>query len=95
MDIFKNRRSRQRAHSSIHNPCFSVACTGAATTDVDKYPTKPVRLIAPFVPGAGTDITARAIALELSAALRTAVHRGQPSGRGRSDRRGSDRERGA
>jgi tripartite-type tricarboxylate transporter receptor subunit TctC len=38
----------------------------AATLEVDKYPTKPIRFIAPFVPGAGTDITARAIAAKLT-----------------------------
>jgi tripartite-type tricarboxylate transporter receptor subunit TctC len=38
----------------------------AASIEVDKYPTKPIRLIAPFVPGGGTDITARAIAAKLT-----------------------------
>ena len=38
----------------------------AASLEVDKYPAKPVRLIAPFVPGGGTDITARAIAAKLT-----------------------------
>jgi tripartite-type tricarboxylate transporter receptor subunit TctC len=43
-----------------------VPAAHAATTDIDKYPTKPVRLIARFVPGGGTDITARAIAAKLT-----------------------------
>ena len=38
----------------------------AASGEVEKYPTKPIRLIAPFVAGAGTDITARAIAAKLT-----------------------------
>lgn len=38
----------------------------AASAEVDNYPTKPVRFIAPFVPGGGTDITARAIAAKLT-----------------------------
>ena len=46
--------------------CAGVAAAHAATADADKYPTKPVRLIAPFVPGAGTDITARAVAQKLT-----------------------------
>jgi len=46
--------------------CAGSPGTHAASVDADKYPTKPVRLIAPFVPGAGTDITARAIAQKLT-----------------------------
>jgi tripartite-type tricarboxylate transporter receptor subunit TctC len=38
----------------------------AAQSDARDYPSKPVRFIVPFAPGAGTDTTARTIALKLS-----------------------------
>lgn len=44
-----------------------AAPTCAAQTDPAKdYPSRPVRFIVPFVPGAGTDITTRTIAKKLS-----------------------------
>jgi tripartite-type tricarboxylate transporter receptor subunit TctC len=46
--------------------CAGISAAHAASNDVDKYPTKPVRFIGPFVPGGGTDITARAIAAKLT-----------------------------
>ncbi|MBM3343549.1 MAG: hypothetical protein FJY56_15780 [Betaproteobacteria bacterium] len=38
----------------------------AAVPATDKYPAKPVRLIVPFVAGAGSDITGRTIAAKLT-----------------------------
>jgi tripartite-type tricarboxylate transporter receptor subunit TctC len=56
-----------------HNIKFIAACcaaafsatSGAATDAAGSYPTKPVRFICPFAPGAGTDLTARTIAQKL------------------------------
>ena len=47
---------------------MAVSCAlHAATADAAKdYPTKPIRLLAPFVAGAGSDTTARTVALKLS-----------------------------
>ena len=39
---------------------------GAQAGATQAYPTKPVRFIVPFVPGGGTDLTARTIAKQLS-----------------------------
>lgn len=39
---------------------------GAQAGPAEAYPTKPVRFIVPFVPGGGTDLTARTIAKQLT-----------------------------
>lgn len=53
-------------------PCLMALFAGLshAQTDVAKnYPNKPVRFISPFVPGAGTDTTARTLAQKLTDAF--------------------------
>ena len=45
---------------------LALACTGNAA---DVFPTRPVRLIAPFAPGGGLDATARLIAQRLTGVL--------------------------
>ena len=46
---------------------FGAILPSAATAQV--FPSKPIRIICPFPPGGGVDITARAIGHELSKAL--------------------------
>lgn len=54
---------RQNRRFSISLLLFIGLCPAAAA---QTYPVKPVRLVVPFPPGGGTDITARAVALKLT-----------------------------
>ena len=46
--------------------CLAPCGYAASADPAPDYPNRPVRLIVPFVPGAGTDTTGRAIAAKLS-----------------------------
>src|SRR3954471_10831029 len=45
------------------------ACSSAASLYAQNYPAKPIRLIVPYPPGAGTDIIARTVGQKLAETL--------------------------
>ena len=48
---------------------FVIGCLVAQAAAQERYPSKPVRMIVPFAPGGGADISARAISQKLSERL--------------------------
>ena len=53
--------------------CASLFESPAVAADAQSFPARPVRIIAPFTPGSGVDIVARAVALSLTATWRHPV----------------------
>jgi tripartite-type tricarboxylate transporter receptor subunit TctC len=48
---------------------LAVALAATAAQAQDAWPSQPIRLVAPFTPGSSSDVTARAVAQKISAAL--------------------------
>lgn len=54
------------AHFSMRSICAALLVLAAATASAQGYPNKAIRMIVPYPPGGGADITARPIAQMLS-----------------------------
>ena len=53
-------------HLAMHRVCAALIALAAATASAQTYPNKAIRIVVPFPPGGGADITARPIAQKLN-----------------------------
>lgn len=68
---------------ALHGICVALLALAAAPASAQTYPDKPIRIVVPYPPGGGADITARPIAQKLNELWGVSVivdHRGGASG---------------
>jgi tripartite-type tricarboxylate transporter receptor subunit TctC len=65
--------AKAQMRTALLLPAAVLACAVSADGLAQKYPTKPMRMIAAFAPGGGTDILARSIATPVSESFGQAV----------------------
>ena len=53
-------------HLAMHSICAALLALTAATASAQTYPNKAIRIVVPYPPGGGADITARPIAQKLN-----------------------------
>ena len=66
----------QSMRASALVPVIAIACCAsvfAQTPPPARYPNKPIRIVVPFPPGSGADVTGRLVGLKLSEALDNTV----------------------
>ena len=68
-ELSKDRAKLTGVQIIRHTSAFILGCALAGAVGAQPYPVRPVRLIVPFAPGGGTDISGRQIAAKLAEQL--------------------------
>ena len=55
--------------NTFHLVCVAALALAATNAAAQAYPSKPIKLVAPYPPGGGVDVVARALAERLSPRL--------------------------